>query len=66
MSKPHGDKSNENDGVNQDIERDSPRSNGMRRFAGTWTVEEHKQFEESIASLKEIDVEMWTANIVPL
>jgi hypothetical protein len=38
----------------------APRSNGLWRFAGTWSEEEHRQFEESIASLEEIDAEMWT------
>ena len=37
----------------------APRSNGIERFAGTWTAEEHRQFEESIASLEDIDDELW-------
>jgi hypothetical protein len=38
----------------------SERSNGFGRFAGTWTDEEHRQFEENTASLEDIDAEMWT------
>ncbi|MEA2336632.1 MAG: hypothetical protein QOE82_639 [Thermoanaerobaculia bacterium] len=35
------------------------RSNGMARFAGTWTAEEYSQFEENTASLEDIDDELW-------
>jgi plasmid stability protein len=35
------------------------RSNGIARFAGTWTAEEHREFEENVASLEEIDDELW-------
>ena len=35
------------------------RSNGLRRFAGTWSLEEFKQFEEAVAPLGEIDEEVW-------
>jgi len=34
------------------------RSNGMARFA-TWTAEEHREFEENVASLEDIDDELW-------
>jgi plasmid stability protein len=37
----------------------SSRSNGLARLAGTWTDEEFRQFEESIATLEEIDAELW-------
>lgn len=35
------------------------RSNGLRQLAGTWTEDESRQFEETIASFQVIDEEMW-------
>ncbi len=35
------------------------RSNGLRRFAGTWTEDEFRLFEEAVASFQEIDEDMW-------
>jgi hypothetical protein len=35
------------------------RSNGIARLAGKWTAEEHRQFEENVASLEDIDDELW-------
>lgn len=35
------------------------RSNGLRRFAGTWTDIEFQQFEEAVASFQSIDEDMW-------
>ena len=35
------------------------RSNGIARFAGGWTAEEYRQFEENTASLEDIDEELW-------
>jgi len=35
------------------------RSNGIARFAGTWTAEEHRRFEENTASFEDIDDELW-------
>jgi len=35
------------------------RSNGLRAFAGTWTAEEHSEFERAIAEMEEIDEELW-------
>jgi hypothetical protein len=37
----------------------SPRRNGLARLAGTWTEEEHSQFEQVIASTEQIDEELW-------
>jgi hypothetical protein len=37
----------------------SSRSNGIARFAGTWTAEEHRKFEESIELFEGIDAELW-------
>ena len=34
-------------------------SNGLRRLAGTWSEAEHKQFEQAIAPLGEVDEAMW-------
>jgi len=35
------------------------RRNGLGRLAGTWSEEEHKAFEESIATVEEVDEELW-------
>jgi hypothetical protein len=35
------------------------RSNGLGRFAGTWTQEEFEEFEEAIADTERIDPELW-------
>ncbi|MCP3962602.1 MAG: hypothetical protein GY719_32580 [bacterium] len=35
------------------------RSNGLARLAGTWTREEHEQFEAAVAVTEEIDEELW-------
>ena len=35
------------------------RSNGLRRLAGTWGEAEHKQFEQAVAPLGEVDEAMW-------
>ena len=35
------------------------RSNGLRRLAGTWTEEEHKEFESSMAAFGSVDEELW-------
>jgi plasmid stability protein len=37
----------------------TPRSNGIARFAGTWTAEEQREFEENVASFEDIDDELW-------
>jgi hypothetical protein len=33
--------------------------NGLARLAGTWTKEEHEQFEAAVASMEQIDEELW-------
>ena len=35
------------------------RSNGLRRFAGTWTESEFRQFEEAVAPFRAIDEDLW-------
>jgi hypothetical protein len=35
------------------------RSNGLRRFAGTWSEEEFREFEENTRVFEEIDRELW-------
>ena len=35
------------------------RQNGLRGLAGTWTEEEHAQFEEAIAATEQVDAELW-------
>lgn len=36
-----------------------PRSNGLGRFAGTWSEEEFEEFEEAISDTERIDPELW-------
>lgn len=35
------------------------RSNGLRQLAGTWTEDEFRQFEETVAPFQAIDEEIW-------
>jgi protein involved in polysaccharide export with SLBB domain len=35
------------------------RSNGLRRFSGTWTQEELEEFEKAIEITEQIDPELW-------
>jgi hypothetical protein len=35
------------------------RRNGLARLAGTWTEEEHQEFEEAVAITEQIDEELW-------
>lgn len=34
-------------------------SNGLARFAGTWTAEDLAEFEAAIAPMEQIDEELW-------
>lgn len=36
-----------------------PRSNGIRRLAGSWSEEEFRSFEQAVQPLSEIDAELW-------
>jgi hypothetical protein len=33
--------------------------NGLASLAGTWTEEEHEQFEAAVAVMEQIDEELW-------
>jgi plasmid stability protein len=35
------------------------RSNGLARFAGTWSEEEFREFEDATRAFEEIDHELW-------
>ena len=35
------------------------KSNGLAKLAGTWTQQEYEQFEAAVASMEEIDEELW-------
>ncbi len=35
------------------------RKNGLARFAGSWTKEEHRQFEGAVAPAEQVDEELW-------
>ena len=39
--------------------RGNTRSNGLHRLAGTWNVEEFRQFEDAVAPFAEVDTELW-------
>jgi len=41
------------------VRSNGPRKNGMTHLAGTWTPEEHRQFEAAIAPTEQIDEELW-------
>ena len=36
-----------------------PRTNGLEKFAGTWTAEEFKEFEANVSVFEQIDAELW-------
>jgi hypothetical protein len=38
---------------------DSPRANGLEKFAGTWSQEELDRFESATAVFEHIDEEQW-------
>jgi len=41
------------------IDTPVPHTNGLERFAGTWTAEEFAEFEANVAMFEEIDPELW-------
>lgn len=41
------------------MNRRRPQRNDLARLAGTWTEEEHAQFEAAIAPMEQIDEELW-------
>jgi hypothetical protein len=36
-----------------------PRSNGLRRLAGTWSEEEFERFTAAVAAAETVDEELW-------
>lgn len=38
----------------------TPRSNGLSELAGTWSVEDQRQFDAAVAPLRAIDDDMWS------
>jgi len=34
-------------------------TNGLGRLAGTWTADDHREFETAIAPFESVDEEMW-------
>lgn len=38
---------------------DSPRRNGLARFAGTWSQADFDDLESSVAPMEEIDRDLW-------
>ena len=41
------------------VERISPPGNGLAHLAGTWTEEEHAEFEAAVAPMEQVDEELW-------
>lgn len=41
------------------VDSQAARSNGLEKFAGTWTAEEFKEFEANVAQFERIDPELW-------
>ena len=41
------------------LENGRPRSNGLRAFAGTWSAQEHEEFERATVDQEQIDEELW-------
>jgi plasmid stability protein len=41
------------------VRREGEERNGLASLAGTWTHEEHEQFEAAVASTVQIDEELW-------
>ena len=42
-----------------DVSRPRPRSNGLRRLAGTWTEGEYQEFEQAVAPFGQTDDVTW-------
>jgi len=42
------------------LDDSAPRRNGLAKLAGTWTAEDLRQFDESVAAFDAVDPEMWT------
>ena len=45
--------------LRQRLSPDARPSNGLRAFAGDWTEEELREFEQATAEFEQIDEEMW-------
>jgi plasmid stability protein len=41
------------------IGADRRHSNGLARLAGSWSEEEHQEFETAVAAVDQIDEELW-------
>ena len=41
------------------VSSQGPRKNGLNALAGTWTSEEHREFEAAIAPTDQIDEKLW-------
>ena len=37
----------------------NPRTNGLAQLAGSWTAEEHEEFQAAVADTERIDEELW-------
>ncbi len=41
------------------VGRDAKPTNGLGRLAGTWTDDDHREFEAAVAPFETLDDEMW-------
>ncbi|HEX7843066.1 MAG TPA: hypothetical protein VF469_36585 [Kofleriaceae bacterium] len=41
------------------MDTSAPHTNGLEKFAGTWTAEEFEEFEFNVAMFDKIDPELW-------
>lgn len=41
------------------VDVSGPRTNGLEKFAGTWTAEDLAEFEANVAMFERIDPELW-------
>jgi hypothetical protein len=41
------------------VQPEGLRNNGLSRLAGSWSAEEHREFEQNVAVTEQIDPELW-------
>jgi hypothetical protein len=45
--------------LKQSLGVSAPRSNGLSRFAGTWSAEDEREFLTNIRDFEKVDPELW-------
>ena len=41
------------------VKPEAVRKNGLSRLAGSWSPDEHREFEQNVAGTEQIDPELW-------